>query len=149
MNQLKTISFEEAKKLAEVTIEVAREKGVEIAITVIDITGRRLVSFTMDGAIPITPELSERKARLALKMHLDTIELQKQGVNVMDFGPGYSAFGGGMVITNAMFYVVYKKTVDVFGAIGVSGLDTGEKDHDLAMEGWERYRDKYIFKKEV
>ena len=131
MNALKTINFIEAKQLAKEIIKLAEEELSDIAVTVINITGKRLVSLAMDGAIGIASELSEKKARLALQMGLNTIELQKEGINVMDFGSGYSSFGGGAVI---------RLEAEIIGAIGVSGLNTGQLDHDLAIKVLEKMK---------
>lgn len=139
MKTLVSISFEEAKTLAETAMKIAEERDLPIAVTIIDVTGNRLVTFKRDEAAPITPELSYRKAKLALEMRLDTIILQEEKVNVMDFGDGYSCFGGGFVLQLHGVAV---------GAVGISGLTTGQADHNLAAEAIIKWEKTEISKKE-
>lgn len=122
-----SIGTEEAMAIAEATLNFAEKRGIPISVTVLDVRGIRLVSLMKDGAFPITPELSERKAKLAFKMDMSTIELQKEGVNVADFGEEYSSFGGGVPIQDAQ-----RRS---WGFVGVSGANSGQEDHDIAIEG--------------
>ncbi len=122
-----SLGLKEAQKIAEAILQVAKNMNIPVAVTVLDARGIRLISLVQDGALPIAPELSEAKARLAFKMNMATIELQKEGVNVADFGVGYSSFGGGVPIKD--------KIGRSWGFVGVSGADTGAEDDTIAMQG--------------
>ena len=124
MKDVLSISFEEAEMYCRKALELASQKTkVPIAVTVINATGMVLCTMAMDNTLPISPTLSVRKAITALHLKIATIELQKQKVNVADLGNNYCCFGGGVPITD---------NNKIVGAIGVSGFDTDEADHDIA-----------------
>ena len=126
-----SLGSEEAMTIAESILNFAEKRGIPIAVTVLDARGICLVSLMQDGALPITPKLSEAKANMAFKMDMPTLELQKEGVNIADFRNGYSSFGGGVPVKDAQGRS--------WGFIGVSGAKTGELDHEIAME-WTKVR---------
>jgi len=123
MRKVLSVSFEEAEMYCRKALELASMGQVSIAVTVIGIRGIILCTMAMDDVLSISPELSIKKAVTALALKIATIELQKQKVNVAELGEKYCCFGGGIPI--------YSNSV-VIGAIGVSGFETGQADHDLA-----------------
>lgn len=126
MRKVLSVSFEEAEMYCRKALELASQKKVAIAVTVVDVRGVVLCTMTMDDVLSISPELSIKKAVTALALKIATIELQKQEVNVAELGEKYCCFGGGIPILDA--------TNEIIGAIGVSGFDTGQADHDLATK---------------
>jgi uncharacterized protein GlcG (DUF336 family) len=114
--------------LAEVT-----PNDPPISVTVVDFTGRAIVTLAMDGAMPISSNLSLRKARTSVLSGKDT--LSWEGLDPGNFThPDITCFGGGLPIFDS-------RDVQV-GGIGVSGRqshregsDGPMQDHELALAG--------------
>lgn len=119
----KSIGSAESDRLVKEVQLIGSEFEVAVTVTILDRRGIRLASRFVDGAIPASVGISERKARLALDMEQPTRELSREDVS--DFGSGYSTFPGGVPL---------KMESDglILGAIGVSGL-TGDEDEAIAV----------------
>jgi len=129
IKEIKSITLERATKYCIEAININKSElapiaRVSIAVTVVDITGMVLCTMAMDDVLPISPSLSVRKAITALHTKSATIKLQDKKVNVADFGENYCCFGGGMPI---------EEGIEIVGAIGISGCNTGKDDHNLAI----------------
>jgi glc operon protein GlcG len=67
-----SISFEEARTIAEACLRAARQHGVEVCIAVVDDAGGLLHLSRMDGARAFTVELAAQKARTSASVGVAT-----------------------------------------------------------------------------
>ena len=70
--QVKRLSLDTAVKIAQATIEACREKGIQIAATVVDRDGTVQVTLRDTIAAPITVPISEMKAKTAVNFNAAT-----------------------------------------------------------------------------
>ncbi len=99
-----------------------------IAVTVAGMNGKPIVTLAMDRVMPISVDLSVKKAYTAVMTFEDTKEWEEKGLNPSNFAdPNITCFGGGVLLLNE------KKTF--IGAVGVSGRHSYQKDKK--MDRWQ------------
>jgi len=134
-------AIEAIKKVVEAAEKDLENKayGGPVSITIIGRDLKRIVSFSMDGVMPVSIGLDENKAYTAIIGQRATLKweqaAQYEDLNGRDFTDSrWSNFGGGgPVIIDG----------EVIGAVGVSGRNSYNKDlpkdipqdHELAMIG--------------
>ncbi len=121
----------ETAKIAALACEVeSRTLGIPMVIVVSDETGRVILLHRMDGSLPVSLGIAEKKAKTASVLRMATHEL---ALLVTPGKPLYGlasdetlcVFGGGVPIRSGG---------RVIGAIGVSG-GTVDEDLSVAMAG--------------
>ena len=73
-----TISFAEAKLIAERCIAVGQANGAAIAVAIVDQAARPILLYCLDGAIPVAAEAALVKARTAVFMRESTAHIEQR-----------------------------------------------------------------------
>lgn len=128
MVNVKRLSMEMALKASEATIEACREKGIQIAVTVVDRSGLPQVMLRDVLAPALTLPASEAKAWTALQFNAATSALTDrfEGPHSVGKLDRVVLSAGGLPITAAG---------NILGGIGVSGAPSGETDEECAQAG--------------
>lgn len=128
-----SLTLEEAEAVVAAAKAKAGEIGQPMNIAVCD-DGGHLVAFArMDGAIKVSIDISQRKARTAILMNLPTdalSEVTQPGAELYGLewtSGGLVSFGGGMLLA---------RSGDTIGAIGVSAGSVAQ-DMEVAAAGVE------------
>jgi glc operon protein GlcG len=135
MIDTKNLELEEARKVAEATLEaVFKAKGRPISVAVVDPSGELIYFARMDGASRNSIRVAQNKAYTAVRWGRDTKDvydgLKKWDFDIAYFGdPRYAPIGGGVLIKSS--------DGSIAGAVGVSGRLKEEKpeDEELARLG--------------
>ena len=129
--KMNTISLEKSIELSRNTIDIARQDGYKICVTIVDISGNVQLCMRDDGANYVTPESSRKKAftsaatggptlkmaeKFSEKPHL--FELTKAHDSLMLYG------GGCPIVFNN----------EKIGGIGVAGAPGGHLDHEIVVK---------------
>lgn len=125
---VKRLSLGTAQKVAQATIDACREKGIQIAATVVDRDGVVQAQLRDTIAAPITVPISFKKAYTAVNFNADTSALAGRAdtpIGRLDF---LVMSAGGVVIQSGGA---------LLGAVGVSGAPDGETDDACARAGVE------------
>lgn len=120
------LSLATAQKVAQATIDACREKGIQIAATVVDRDGVVQAQLRDTIAAPITVPISFKKAYTAVNFNADTSALAGRAdtpIGRLDF---LVMSAGGVVIQSGGA---------LLGAVGVSGAPDGETDEACARAG--------------
>ena len=127
-----SISLSQAEAVIAAARAQAEERGVAVALAVVD-AGGNLVAFTRaDGAPLITIDTAIGKAFTAVGIGGDTVNLTPA------IQPGGPLFGTGLVLAGSRSLVPYGGGVLIqadgrlIGALGVSGAPGSEVDHEIA-----------------
>lgn len=137
----KILTLDTALELAQATLADCRQKGYQVAVSVVDRFGNVQVILRDRFAGPHTSETARRKAWTAVSFRTDTLEL----FELTQAGQPFSAIrfiddamvGGGGVQVSAAGSVV--------GGVGVSGAPGGELDDACARAGIESITEKLEF----
>ena len=127
MKQVQSAGLEDAKRVIAAGEDAARELGQPMNIAVVDAGGHLLAFGRQDGAIKVSIDISQRKARTAILMELPTavlMPLVQPGAELYGLehtSGGLVAFGGGVPIT---------RNGTIIGAVGVSA---GSVDQDVTV----------------
>jgi len=129
----KVMKLETALTLAQAALEDCRQRGYQVAVTVVDRFGNPQVVLRDRFAGAHTHETSKRKAWTAVSFRTDTLEfanLSQAGTMLSGIRdvPGVVAVGGGIPVQAAG---------SIVGGIGVSGAPGGDLDHACAEAGIE------------
>jgi uncharacterized protein GlcG (DUF336 family) len=122
-----SLTFSEAQRILAVGLAKAEEIGQPMNIAVVDAGGHLLAFGRQDGAIKVSIDISQRKARTAILMELPTavlMPLVQPGAELYGLehtSGGLVAFGGGVPIT---------RNGTIIGAVGVSA---GSVDQDVTV----------------
>jgi uncharacterized protein GlcG (DUF336 family) len=135
----KALSLDMAMAMSRGSLEKCRAEGYHCAITVLDASGRTIISFQDDGAALHVLDVSRKKAYTALvyrRPSKDVVEgwsKRMAGSAPLMEGTlpnppieGTIAFGGGLPILAG---------TEVVGAIGISGAPGWDKDEAVARAG--------------
>ena len=123
---IKRLSMEMALRLATATIEACREEGVQVSVTVVDRGGHPQVVLRDVLAMPLSLEVSQRKAYTAMSFNSPTSGLGSMVQSALNTMPGMMFGAGGLPITVGGAIV---------GGVGVSGAPSGETDEKCARAG--------------
>jgi uncharacterized protein GlcG (DUF336 family) len=125
--QVKRLSLDTAVKIAQATIEACREKGIQIAATVVDRDGTVQVTLRDTIAAPITVPISEMKAKTAVNFNAATSALKERADTPIGRIDGLVMSAGGVPILVGGSALV--------AGVGVSGAPAGETDEECALAG--------------
>lgn len=136
-----SLSLNTALDAAEAALADCRERGFQVAVTVVDRFGVEQVTLRDRFAGPHTPDTSLKKAWTAVSFRTDTLDLagltesgEAWGIrNVKDAMP----IGGGVQIISG--------DGAMLGAIGISGAPSGSDDQDCAIAGIAAIEDRIAF----
>lgn len=122
------LTMDTALDIARAAISACREKGLQVAVTVVDRAGQPQVVLRDVLAVDLTLEVSRQKAYTAMSFNAATSTLagrfsQPFSVAKVD---GVLPAPGGVPITAAGSTV---------GGVGVSGAPSGEQDEECAQAG--------------
>lgn len=130
-----------AVELAQATLEACREKGFQIAVSVVDRMGVPQVMIRDRYAGAHTPETARRKAWTAVSFRTDTVTMMEETqAGKMQSGVRFiseAMMVGGGVPVNAGGSMI--------GGVGVSGAPGGDLDDECAREGIAAIEDKLLF----
>ena len=138
MTALKSLSLQHAQKMVDAMVTFSKEKGLNMAVAVVDVTDT-LVSFArMDGASPLNARVSQNKAHTALDARRDTKDTiealktnQKDPYHFLRWGdPRFSTILGGVLVKSSDGAIV--------GAVGTSGA-LATIDEEVARVGAAAY----------
>ncbi len=125
--QVKRLSLDTAVKIAQGAIADCREKGIQIAATVVDREGTVQVTLRDTIAAPITAPISEMKARTAVNFNAATSAMKERAASPIGRVPGVVMSAGGVPVLVGGSALV--------AGVGVSGAPAGETDEECALAG--------------
>jgi uncharacterized protein GlcG (DUF336 family) len=117
-----------AVKAAEATIEACRQKGLNIAVAIVDRGGHPQVVMRDTLAMPLTLAVSQQKAYAAMNFNTPTSGLEDRFTH--PFSPGKV---DGIVLSAGGIPIAAGGTI--LGGIGVSGAPSGVTDEECAQAG--------------
>lgn len=123
---IKRLSMEMAQRLAQAAVDACRGEGVQISVTVVDRGGHPQVVLRDVLAMPLSLEVSQRKAYTAMSFNSPTSTLGDMVGSALNTMPGMMFGAGGLPITVGGAIV---------GGVGVSGAPSGETDEKCARAG--------------
>ena len=136
-----TVGLEEATRATQAIIDcVKRENERPVSVAVVDDRGELVMFTRMDEAAPSTVNLSINKAYTSARRRRDTSTISKidaeNGFDNSDWGDSrFTKLGGGICVKADEPLKAGIPALRVAGAIGVSGLPSGEADEKLAFIG--------------
>jgi len=125
---VKRITLETASIIARRAIEVCREEGVQVSVTVVDRAGAPQVMLRDVLAPEISMTISEQKARTALSFNAKTSALKGR----------FAEFGSIAKVKGLIFSaggVPVNAAGRILGGVGVSGAPSGALDEKCAQAG--------------
>lgn len=125
--QLKRLSLDSAVKVAEGAIAACREKGVQIAVTVVDREGNAQVTLRDTIAAPITARISQMKAYTAVNFNAATSAMSARAETPVGRVDGLVMSAGGVPVLVGGSALV--------AGVGVSGAPDGKTDEACALAG--------------
>ena len=120
------LSLSTAIIAAKASISSCSAQGINVSVSVVDSNGLLQVLLKSDLSSPLSTTLSQRKAFTAANFRKDTTQLADRSDTAVGRSEGVLMSAGGVTI---------KLDDVVYGAIGVSGADTGAKDDECAKAG--------------
>ncbi len=123
---VKRLSMDTAMKIAQATIAACREKGIQIAATVVDRDGTVQAQLRDTIASPLTLNISAQKAYTAANFNAATSSMADRGNTPVGRVDGLVMSAGGVPI---------QVGGALLGAVGVSGAPAGETDEECAQAG--------------
>lgn len=131
--QLQRLSLDSAVEVAEGAIEACREKGVQIAVTVVDREGNVQVTLRDTIAAPITAQISQMKAYTAVNFNAATSAMSARADTPVGRVEGLVMSAGGIPVRVGGSALV--------AGIGVSGAPDGATDEACALAGLAEIQD--------
>ncbi|NEX22769.1 heme-binding protein [Thiorhodococcus mannitoliphagus] len=125
--QVKRLSLDSAVKVAQGAIAACREKGIQIAVTVVDREGNVQVTLRDTIAAPITAEISRMKAFTAANFNAATSAMAERANTPVGRVDGLVMSPGGVPVLVGGSALV--------AGVGVSGAPAGETDEACALAG--------------
>jgi uncharacterized protein GlcG (DUF336 family) len=126
MVSVKRLAADMAVKVAQGAVEACREKGIQIAATVVDREGTVQVTLRDTIAAPITVPISRMKAFTAVNFNAATSALGGRADSPIGRVDGLVMSAGGVPIQVGGALVA---------GVGVSGAPSGETDEECAQAG--------------
>lgn len=124
--QVDQLSLASAVQAAQVSINTCREAGAKVSAAVVDRNGLTQVILRDTFSSPISVELSRKKAFTAANFSKNTTQLANLSDTAVGRTDGVLMSAGGVLI---------KLDDTIYGAIGVSGAETGAIDDSCAKAG--------------
>jgi uncharacterized protein GlcG (DUF336 family) len=122
----KRLALETATAIAQATLDECRERGVQIAVTVVDRGGHAQVVLRDVYAPDLTLGISRDKAYTALAFGVPTSDLADRADSPLGRRDGLVMVPGGLPI---------RAGGELVGAVGVSGAPDGDVDQACAQSG--------------
>jgi uncharacterized protein GlcG (DUF336 family) len=129
---VKRLAMDVAVKVAQGAVDACREKGIQVAATVVDREGTVQVTLRDTIAAPITVPISRMKAFTAVNFNAATSALGSRADSPIGRVSGLVMSAGGVPIQVAGALVA---------GVGVSGAPSGETDEECAQAGVEKVID--------
>lgn len=129
---IKRLSMEAAFKIAQDAIAECRKKGIQAAVSVVDRGGHEQVMLRDTLAVDLATRLAYEKAYTALSFNVPTSQLTGRATSPLGNRDGLLMLGGGLPIEVGGI---------IYGAVGVSGAQTSDDDHDCAKAGIKAIKD--------
>jgi len=126
------LAMDVAVKVAQGAVDACREKGIQIAATVVDREGTVQVTLRDTIAAPITVPISRMKAFTAVNFNAATSALDSRADSPIGRVEGLVMAAGGVPIQVGGALVA---------GVGVSGARSAETDEDCASAGVSRVKD--------
>ena len=124
---VKHLSLDAALRIAEGAIAACRDKGLQIATTVVDRAGTVQVTLRDTLATPLMAQLSEQKARTAANFNAATSAMRERGNSALSHVDGVLMSAGGVPVLAGGTLLV--------AGVGVAGSPAGETDEECALAG--------------
>jgi len=124
--QVKRMTMDTAVRVAQATIDACREKGIQVAATVVDRDGTVQAALRDTIAAPLTLNISRQKAYTAANFNAATSAMADRGDTPVGRVDGLVMSAGGVPI---------EVGGSLLGAVGVSGAPSGETDEECARAG--------------
>lgn len=124
---VKRLSADTALTIAQGAVEACRERGIQIAATVVDREGTVQVTLRDTIAAPITVPISEMKAVTAVNFNAATSALKERADTPIGRIDGLVMSAGGVPVLVGGSALV--------AGVGVSGAPAGETDEECALAG--------------
>lgn len=128
-------AFTELKRFAETCEAVARERGLPICVTVVDVHGLPVLLHRQPGAYLLALEMAERKAYTSAAFGCETVALTdaiqpgQAAYTLTSSSSRLVVFGGGTSVTFG---------TERFG-IGISGGPTAVEDMEMLAAAQDRF----------
>ncbi len=132
MVSVKRLSMDMAAKVAQGAVDACREKGIQIAATVVDREGTVQVTLRDTIAAPITVPISKMKAFTVVNFNAATSALVSRADSPIGRIDGLVMSPGGVPIQVGGALVA---------GVGVSGAPSGEMDEECAQAGVDKVMD--------
>jgi len=126
MVSVKRLAMDMAVKVAQGAVNACREKGIQIAATVVDREGTVQATLRDTIAAPITVPISKMKAFTAVNFNAATSALGSRADSPIGRIDGLVMSAGGVPIQVGGALVA---------GVGVSGAPSGETDEECAQAG--------------
>ncbi|MBK5964965.1 adenosylcobalamin biosynthesis, GlcG-related protein [Thiocystis minor] len=130
---LKRLSLDAATAVAQGAIAACREKGIQIAVTVVDREGNVQVALRDTIAAPITLNISRMKAFTAVNFNAATSAMAARAESPIGRVEGLVMSAGGVPVLVGGAALV--------AGVGVSGAPDGADDEACALAGLARIQD--------
>jgi uncharacterized protein GlcG (DUF336 family) len=124
---LQRLSMDAAVKVAQGAIKDCREKGIQIAVTVVDREGTVQVTLRDTIAAPITVPISKMKAFTAVNFNAATSAMADRANTPIGRVEGLVMSAGGVPVLVGGSSLV--------AGVGVSGAPDGATDEECALAG--------------
>jgi uncharacterized protein GlcG (DUF336 family) len=129
------LKYEVANAAAQAVIQIGRERGVGLAVSIVNRSGITKVILSDDGAGPIAVETSRRKAYTAAVTGMPTVIFAQFVSNpAMAAAPPHLLDSQLLPVPGGLPIAV---DGEVIGGIGVGGAD-GNTDNDVAQLALEK-----------
>ena len=137
----KFLVLEVATELAQAALKACRDKGYQIAVTVVDRGGGTQVTLRDRFAGPHTADTAYRKAWTALSFRTNTTDLAK----LAEKGEAWAIRGIGKALPLGGGVLIREGGGTFIGAVGISGAPSPQLDEDCAKAGIAAIADKIAF----
>ncbi len=119
VTEVKTVTLEGAKRVAEAGIAAAAENGAAVVVVVLNATGEVVVVHRMDHVVELALDNASAKARAALTFKRSTGELSDYFREDQSLGPPMTARASILAVEGGE--PLADADGSVIGAVGVSG----------------------------
>ncbi len=124
------LNLELAEKMAKTAREKAKQLGISITVSIVDQSGRLILTMRGDGTGFLTPETSRGKATAAAAFGMPTKKMVELQQHNSAFWSALPAFANGILPTTGAVPIIHND--QIIGAVGCGG-GTGDQDHECAL----------------
>lgn len=139
--EFRVLKPEIALQAAEAAMKDCRERGYQVAVSVVDRSGILQVTLRDQLAGAHTPDTAYRKAWTAVSFRTDTLDLAK----TVETGEAWALRNITMALPLGGGVRIIAGDGDTVGAIGVSGAPAGSEDAACAQAGIDSIADQIAF----